>query len=285
MRRPWLCWNSYLKQLHTGMGLGVDLKVGTEGRRKLALIVEYDGTRYHGFQYQANASSIQAELESALYRLTGERTRVKGASRTDAGAHAGGQVVAFPTECRLPTNTFVEGLNYYLPEDIAVQAAFEAPLRFDPRREALSRVYRYTILNRLTPSPLLMRFSYREGRSLKEEVMSKAAELLVGENDFGAFTAGVPKGKSTVRRVLRAEVRRCGDLVLLEIEGNAFLPQQIRRIAGALVQVGLRRLSVNEFAGLVREARPGAAGWPLPARGLCLVRVQYDSALVERENE
>ena len=127
---------------------------------RLALTIEYEGTHYHGFQYQVNAPSIQGELEQAIERLTGERVRVKGAGRTDAGVHAEAQVVVFDTSSDRSTQTFVNALNHYLPQDIAVKQAHIVKPDFDPRRNALKRTYRYSILNCGTPSPLTRRFSY-----------------------------------------------------------------------------------------------------------------------------
>jgi tRNA pseudouridine38-40 synthase len=121
---------------------------------KLALLIEYEGTRYHGFQIQPKVATIQGEIEKALQRLTGEQTHIVGASRTDAGVHAKGQVVAFNTSSTLPLQAFINGLNSYLPQDIAVKSCLEVDDDFHPRRQAMSREYRYTILNSPSPSPL-----------------------------------------------------------------------------------------------------------------------------------
>src|SRR4030042_1232264 len=128
---------------------------------KIVLTLEYDGTRYHGFQWQAGLPSIQRELERAIKKLTGERCRVMAASRTDTGVHARGQVVSFRTESPLPVERFVAGVNYYLPADIAVKAAYKVPVAFNVRREAISREYSYHILSSDTRSPLRVAFSYR----------------------------------------------------------------------------------------------------------------------------
>ena len=126
---------------------------------KIVLIMEYDGKHYHGFQLQATLPTIQEEVEKALRKLTGEKTRVMSASRTDAGVHAKGQVVSFRTKSPLPPQTFVNGLNYYLPEDVAVKAAYRVDDSFNVRRDAVSREYNYYILNSLTRSPLRENFS------------------------------------------------------------------------------------------------------------------------------
>ena len=241
---------------------------------KLALVLEYEGTQYAGFQLQPHQPTIQGELERALALLTGAATRVYAASRTDAGAHAWGQVVAFWTRAPHPPETFVQGLNFYLPTDIRVRAAYRVPDAFDPRRDATAREYHYQILQRRAPSALLRRHAYYIARPLDLEAMQEAARLLPGVRDFAPFSGNV-EGRGTVRRLDRLEIKACGELVILEMEGNAFLPQQIRRMAGALVEVGTGKLTLEGFQALAESHRRGVAGLTLPARGLYLVRVRY----------
>ena len=243
---------------------------------RLALTVEYEGTRYHGFQYQANAPSIQAELEQALERLTGEKIRIRGAGRTDTGVHAQGQTVAFDTTARFKTETFVSGLNSYLPEDIAIKAAHQVSEGFEPRRKAISRVYQYTILNSLTPSPLERRFSCLVRKPLNIEAMDEAARTLEGVHDFAPFCGSLSgRNKRTVRRVNRFRVTKKGAKILFNIEGNAFLPQQVRRMVGALVEVGLGKMSLEKFFNISSCGVQGAVAFAMPPQGLCLMRVNY----------
>ena len=244
--------------------------------RRLALRLEYEGTRYHGFQWQTKVPTVQGEIEQALQSLCGERIRVTGASRTDAGVHALGQVVSFLTHSALGVEAFVGGLNHFLPQDIAVRAAREARADFHARRDALGRVYRYSILQRATRSPLLQRYAARVSQALEGEAMHRAGQVLVGSHDFAGF-AGPLEGprKSTMRNLYRVEVKEEGELLNLEIEGNAFLPQQVRRMAGALVQVGLGKMGIEGLHALLDGAVKGTAGPLLPACGLCLVRVNY----------
>ena len=246
-------------------------------KRKLVLIVEYEGSQYHGFQLQASGRTVQGELERALERLLGALTRVKGASRTDAGAHARGQVVAFETGASYPKEVYVRALNYYLPEDIRVREAHRVPLDFDPRRHATSRVYEYRILNAATPSALLHRFVHWVSEPLDHQKMNAASQVLVGVHDFAAFTVPEALSKSTVRRVFQWSVVGEGDLVVMKTEANAYLFQQIRRTAGALVKVGTEESTVEEFEKVLQEKRCGAAGPLLPAKGLFLMRVNYPS--------
>ncbi len=243
--------------------------------RRIALVVEYEGTDYAGFQRQANAPSIQEELENAIESLTTVRSTVHGAGRTDAGVHALGQVAAFDTESALPVERIVAGLNHYLGEQIAVRSAYEVDPAFDPRRGALARVYRYRLIEDRQPSPLRRRFTHHTGRRLDVESMRSAAAVLVGEHDFRAFSGSQPDGKTFVRRMARSEVWRDGDEVLIEFEANAFLPQQVRRTVAALVKVGLGGAAIGEFEQMLASGAQGAAETVFPARGLTLREVRY----------
>ncbi len=246
------------------------------GLRRFALLLEYDGTRYLGFQWQPGAPTIQSELELAIEKATGEEVRVAGAGRTDSGVHAWGQVAAFLTTSALSPETMVQALNHHLPNDISVHKAAEVDPGFDPRRDALSRRYSYVIYNRPTPSPILRRHSCHVRGNLNVDEMGRSAELLVGTHDFASFAKSPEKtGASTVRRVTEASIHEDGVLIILKIEGNAFLTHQVRRTAGALVEVGRGRLSVEEFAELIERPRPGVAGPNLSPQGLFLEEVRY----------
>ena len=247
-------------------------------KTRIVLIVEYDGTRYHGFQLQANSATIQGEIEKALLKLTGERIRVKAASRTDAGVHARGQVVSFRTKSALPVKAFVEGMNYYLPQDIAVSEAFKADDSFDARRGATSREYRYYILNSQTRSPMRQGFSYRVAGKLDIGAMKQACQALVGRHDFASFiSASLPAKKSTVRNVYKAEIERFEDMVVFDMVANSFLPHQVRNTMGSLLKVGQSKMTVEEFQLMIEAKTPGMAGPTAPAGGLCLMRVNYPS--------
>ena len=243
--------------------------------RRIALVIEYDGTGYAGFQRQANAPSIQEELENAIESLTTVRATVRGAGRTDAGVHALGQIAAFDTESALPIERVVAGLNHYLGEQIAVRAAHEVTPTFDPRRHARSRVYRYRLLESGSPFPLRRSITHRVAHRLDAEAMRLAAASLVGEHDLRAFSGPQSSGRSFIRRMMRAEVVREDDELVVELEANAFLPQQVRRTVGALVDVGLGRMTVRAFEQMVESGAQGAAETVLPARGLTLQEVRY----------
>ncbi len=253
---------------------------------KVVLIVEYDGTRYHGFQLQAKLPTVQGELERALFKLTGERTRVVAASRTDAGVHARGQVVSFRTGSSLPRRAFIGGLNYYLPRDIAVKAAHGVSTSFNVRRDALSREYNYYILNSSTRSPIREGFSYLVAGQLDIEAMNRACQALVGEHDFALFITGIGgEIKGTVRSVYRAEMEKDGELVVFNMVANSFLTHQVRNTAGALIRVGLSKLGVDEFHSIIEAGKPGLAGPMAPACGLCLMQVNYARPFGRRYSE
>jgi tRNA pseudouridine38-40 synthase len=242
--------------------------------RKLALVVEYDGTKYRGFQMQVGEPTIQGEIERALEKLTGERIRIVGAGRTDAGVHAKGQVVSFSCASNLSLQTVIRALNFHLPSDIAVKAGSEVDNNFSARRNALSREYRYTILNSATPSPLQRKYAYHVPLTLDIDAMNKACRFLLGTQDFASFT-GPMRGKRTVRGVLKAEVSREKELVFFDMVADSFLPKQVRSTTGCLVRVGLGKLAAEEFKDILEARKPGMAAPVAPALGLCLVKVNY----------
>jgi tRNA pseudouridine38-40 synthase len=241
--------------------------------RKLALIVEYEGTRYNGFQFQIGVPTIQGDIEHALAKLTGERIRIVGAGRTDAGVHAKGQVVSFSSFSTLSLQTLIRALNFYLRPDIAVKAAYEMGNSFDARRDAVSREYRYQILNGPTPSPLQQKFTYFVHGALGTDAMNQACQCLVGSHDFASFTG--PTNLRTVREVYRAEVSREGELVVFDLVANSFLRKQVRCTVGTMIRVGLGRLTVEEFQEIMQAKTPGLAAPVVPPYGLCLMKVNY----------
>ena len=228
------------------------------GMRRLALEVEYEGTNYAGFQLQAREPTIQGELEKALYRLTRENIRVRGASRTDSGAHALGQVVDFVAESSHTPDTFVGALNYYLPIDIRVLRASEVDSSFNARRDAVSRIYRYRILNRSRPTALWRRDSHRIAEPLNVEYMNLAAQDLVGVHDFRAFAPAHPADRSAVRRVVRWEVdkgRGDPDFIDIVCEATGFMRHQIRRTNAVLAAIGTEKSANRNDQGNTQGTR------------------------------
>lgn len=243
--------------------------------RTIVLILEYDGTRYAGFQRQTNAPTVQAELESAIQRLTGETAGVTAAGRTDAGVHARGQVVGFTTQSRLPVADMCRALNALLPLDIAVREVRETTPEFHARFSAVRRTYRYTILNTAVRSPLMRATTCHVGTPLDAAAMHQAAQALIGQHDFAAFGGPMRKGGSTVRTVYRVTCQREGDLVIVEIEANAYLSRMVRHIVGTLLAVGRGALAVDDVAVILATKDRRKAHNAAPAQGLCLMDIGY----------
>lgn len=240
------------------------------------MIVEYDGTQYVGFQIQPDQSTIQGAIEQALSAFTGEQIRIRGASRTDSGAHATGQVVDFITGANHPVGIFPRALNYYLPPDIKVQAAFQVTADFHSRKNAASRLYRYQILNRAWPSPLGRQTEHWVRENLDTDTMSQAAQYLVGIHDFRPLALSHPTEKSAVRQVMRWDVRREHEAIIIECEANGFLKHQIRRANAILIEVGKGKWPASIVKDTLDCKLPEGLVWPmLPARGLCLIQVKY----------
>jgi tRNA pseudouridine38-40 synthase len=252
----------------------------------IACGIEYDGSDYHGFQRQraSHGETIQGVLEEAITRICAEKSIVSGAGRTDAGVHASGQVIHFRTNFHLGPLQWRRALNAVLPKSIAVRWAQEAPERFHARFSALSRSYRYTIWNDEAPSPLLARYSYYRPQALDVDAMQRACQELLGRKDFGAFGRSPdeadpmrPGPHSCVRTMLEARCIRqdARALIYCDFTADAFLTGMVRRIVGTLLLVGQKRLSLDEFAAIVRHADKTHPGSAAPPHGLCLVRVDY----------
>lgn len=246
---------------------------------RIGLVIEYDGTDLHGSQLQAKDRTVQGEIEGVLPMVFGRSIRLSLASRTDAGVHGTGQVGAFDAETDLVGQKIRDALNHYLPEDVAIVSASRVAHNFDPRRDAVSREYRYTIKDRRSRSPFSRNRTAHVRHRLDESAMNEAAALLKGEHDFAAFAGpATPQDAITVRRVEHSEVNRNGDEVEFDICGNAFLHQQVRRMAGALIRVGRAQMDFSQFQGLIDGAVRGGAKDLAPARGLCLTKVNYPDA-------
>lgn len=243
--------------------------------RRFKLVLEYEGTAYHGWQVQPGLPTIQGLLQSALSQMAGSPVQVTGAGRTDAGVHALGQVASFAANLRLDPITLRRALNASLPRDIVVRQVEEAPPEFDARRSARSKTYRYTLLRRDYPSAWLGRHSLYVPSPLDLEAMREAAKVLIGTHDFSAFRAGTCGAASPVRTILDASWRREGDLWHFEITGNAFLQHMVRIIVGTLLEVGRGRRPPADLGELLAAGDRRRAGKTLPPHGLCLVEVHY----------
>ncbi|MBI4279899.1 MAG: tRNA pseudouridine(38-40) synthase TruA [Armatimonadetes bacterium] len=243
--------------------------------RTLKLTLEYDGTRYAGWQRQLGAPTIQAALERAVAAVTGEAPRVIGAGRTDAGVHALGQVAAVRTGSRIPVDRWPAALNAHLPDDIVVLAAEDAPESFHPRYDARSRTYRYVVLNRPLPSALLRHHSYHVPRPLDVTRMAQAFALLRGRHEFDAYRAVGSSPRTTWCTVLHTYVREDRGMVIFTIEADRFLRHMVRIMVGTLLRVGSGALPPDAVARLLEAKDNQPTGPTVPARGLFLVRVAY----------
>ena len=244
--------------------------------RNIRLVLEYDGSRYHGWQRQRGDLSIQQVLEEALERLTGEPIKLIGSGRTDAGVHALGQVANFRTNRTIPLKAFHEGLNSTLPYDIAVLEAREAPPEFHARKSALSKTYEYRILNRPSRSPLHHHYGWWLSQPLDLDAMAAAAEFLPGEHDFTAFRASGSGNRHPVRRM---DAGRLADpsrrLAPLQLTGNGFLRGMVRSLVGTMVEIGKGKAKPELLAELLASGERRRAGPTAPGRGLYLVEVAY----------
>jgi tRNA pseudouridine38-40 synthase len=254
------------------VGTSVPLEAG-EPRRFWAK-VEYDGTDFCGFQVQAAERTVQGEIERALEAVTGARTRVVGAGRTDSGVHARGQVVSFTAEWRHGLPDLHRALNAVMGADLAILEMDLAPEGFHPRFSATRRAYRYTILNRPWRSPLERRTAWQIAQKLDLDRMADASLSLIGTQDFATF-GQPPQGVNTVRTVFGAGWQGEGARLWFDIEANAFLYRMVRSIVGTLVLVGRGQLSPQEIKSFLLARDRSLIKQLAPAHGLCLMRVDY----------
>lgn len=283
--------------------------------RNIKLIIEYEGTNYAGWQEQRvkdlNAETetetgtvreaeagagtgtgknpiptVQACVREAVIKVVGEEAVLYGASRTDAGVHALGQAANFKTSSGLPTESFVPAINFYLPPDIVVRSAEEAPEDFHAQYSATSKVYSYTVLNDRVPCAINRNFSYRYPSPLDVDTMKEAAKYLTGRHDFRAFSVETSDKKNGVRTVKSFEVLREGRNVRLMVEADGFLYKMVRGMVGTLLLVGRGKLNTEKFGKILESRDRRLAGPTAPARGLILVKVNYgNNNYNEREIE
>jgi tRNA pseudouridine38-40 synthase len=244
---------------------------------RIRLLLEYDGTDFHGWQLQAGDRTVQGELEAALVQIVGRPVRVQGAGRTDAGVHARGQVAHADVDTRLEPAELKRALNAVLPPDVAVLELAAASADFDARGDARWKRYIYRILERRPASPLRRRMVWHHHGALELAPMVDAARVLEGTHDFAAFR-GNPRGsgdEGTVRTLLRLEPRREGDELWIVAEGQAFLRHMVRNLVGTLVEVGRGRLAPEAVSEILASRDRSRAGPTAPACGLCLDHIEY----------
>ncbi len=246
------------------------------------MVVAYDGTDFCGWAPQAGQRTVQRTLTEGIRQVSGEDCEIVGASRTDSGAHAKGQVCHFDSSVAIEPGKWPRILNKVLPTDLSVLRADVVPSAFHSRFYAKDRWYRYRILVGAR-DPHRMRFAWYLGRPLGVEAMQEAAARLVGEHDFLAFSQMLPPEANSVRRLDRVGVRLVKDEVWVDVVGTAFVRGMMRRISGTLVEVGRGRKSPGAVEDLLREPKRGDFRWPLllPAHGLTLMRVRYGRSLTD----
>jgi tRNA pseudouridine38-40 synthase len=241
----------------------------------IKLIVEYDGTNYHGWQIQPNCESIQAVLERAISTFFAAPIRITGSGRTDAGVHALGQVVNFSAEKESSPFRIRRALNALTPPDITIKEVEFVPDSFDARRDAQSRVYEYQIFNRPTASPFFLKRAWHLHEQLNVDAMRAAIACLIGEHDFSSFRAAGCDAAHPVRKIYSTSLEQRGELLVFTIEATAFLRHMVRNLVGSLVEVGLGERSPEWFSELLGLRDRKKAGKTAPPHGLYLLEVKY----------
>lgn len=243
--------------------------------RNIKIVIEYDGSNYHGWQVQENAKTVQGEILKAIKKITGEEVNLIGAGRTDAGVHALGQVANFKTGCKIPVDRIHKALNSTLPKDIVVKKSEEVDLDFHARFCAKGKEYVYTIYNSEVPSALWRNFSFHYPFSLNIEEMRRACEYFLGTHDFRAFMATGSNVKETVRSITRLDIVKKAEFIFIIISADGFLYNMVRIIAGTLLDVGIGKKSPKDIPEIIKAGDRSLAGLTLPPHGLCLKKVYY----------
>ena len=264
--------------------------------KNIVLVLEYDGSQFHGWQSQANADSVQSAVAAAICRLDGAPRNLIGAGRTDAGVHARGQVANFFTDSRIPPEKYAYALNTILPQGVACVRSAEAPPEFHARFSAKSKAYSYLLLNRRQPSALYRDRAWHIPLPLDVGAMRTAALRLIGEWDFRAFMSSGSPVRSTIRKIISIGIdaypicmqdnelffpgqtynpEESGVFVKLMIEGNGFLYNMVRIIAGTLVYIGHGKMDASDIGRALTTGDRRAAGKTAPPQGLCLEYVRY----------
>lgn len=254
--------------------------------KRIKLVVQYDGTDFCGWAEQPQVRTVQGTLKECIRRAIGEEVELQGASRTDSGVHASGQVCDFATHVPIPSEKWPRILNRLLPMDMRILRASLVPMRFHSRFFARSRVYEYRMVEDEHPHPMITRYVFNAGYPLDVEAMNDCVQLLLGTHDFSGFAVAVQDIENPIRTMLFASVKRVRDEVRIRLEATAFLRGMARKIAGALWEVGRGKRSFEEFKALLQKN-----GWQrrpprvLPPKGLTLVKVKYGRRLRDVREE
>lgn len=244
-------------------------------KKRVRLVVAYDGTAYHGWQLQRGVVTIESELNRCLSGLLGEEIQVIGASRTDSGVHALGNVAVFDTTSRIPADKISYALNQRLPEDIRIQKSEQVPIDWHPRHCDSRKTYEYRIYRGEFPMPVKRLYALHEYHQLDVEKMRKAAEYLVGEHDFKSFCYTGAQVETTVRTIISVEILEEGTDIVIRVCGNGFLYNMVRIIVGTLLEVGRGKRNPEDMKTILEAKDRSAAGPTAPAQGLLLVKYEF----------
>ncbi len=242
---------------------------------KVKLTVSYDGADYCGWQVQPNGVTVQQKIEEAVFSATGESVRVTGSGRTDAGVHAVGQVAHFETECTIPPEKIYRALNVYLPQDIRVIKSERADDNFHACNCAKKKTYCYSFYKSEVELPLYDRYAVMLDKSPDINLMKETARIFVGEHDFKAFCSSGSGAKTTVRTIYNIDIKEDGARLSISVTGNGFLYNMVRIMVGTLLEVGYGKIPVQEINEMLATGNRTLGGKTLPAKGLCLINVEY----------
>ena len=243
--------------------------------KRVFLKVAYDGTEFHGWQVQPEERSVEGELNKALFELTKEDIKVIGASRTDSGVHALGNVAVFDTESTIPGEKFKYALNTLLPTDVSVMASRDVPSTFHPRHCDSIKTYEYRIYCSKFSNPLKNRYALFCPYDLSVERMNEAAKYLVGEHDFKSFCSVKTQAETTVRKLYTADVFYDGEDIIVRLSGAGFLYNMVRIITGSLIEVGIRKYEPDHIKEVLESADRTVAGPTVEPQGLTLINVDF----------
>lgn len=246
--------------------------------KRVRLIVSYDGTNYCGWQVQDNETTVAGVINEHLSELLGEEINIAGASRTDSGVHALGNVAVFDTETQIPAEKICFALNQRLPEDIRIQESDEVSADWHPRFQDSKKTYEYTIINRRFPDPTKRLYAHWEYGELDAETMKEAAEYLVGEHDFASFCSAGGQQETTIREIYSINVEKEGDIITIRVQGNGFLYNMVRIIAGTLIEIGKGTYEASKMKEILDAKDRNEAGPTARANGLKLVEIEYENA-------
>lgn len=243
--------------------------------RNIRLIIEYDGTKYLGWQKQKIGKTIQGTIEEAIKELTKEDIYLMGSSRTDAGVHARGFVANFKTESKIPADKFREAINHKLPEDISIIESKEMNEDFHSRYNAIGKTYSYTIINRAAKAAIGKNYLYQVKFDLDVDLMKEACKDFIGTHDFSAFKSSGSSVKSSIRTITDLHIVEDNNIIKIYVTGDGFLYNMVRIIVGTLIMVGNKKIDPKDIKSIIESKDRAKSGFCVPPQGLTLEKVYY----------